>query len=136
MVHGPLRIAKGGGRGETRVLPDTANGGRVCGAVRATMVVQFAMGAMVLGQFGRGFGAAACFRMWWFAQLKLLGLLLELRQCRGVMWSRYELTELGLCALGLGGCDAVISTPLYSHLGNESVRKVDFYGLTIALTKT
>ena len=27
-----------------------------------------------------------------------------------------------------------ISTPLYSHLGNESVRKVDFYGLTIALT--
>ena len=50
MVHGPLRIAKGGGRGETRVLPDTANGGRVCGAVRATMVVQFAMGAMVLDQ--------------------------------------------------------------------------------------
>ena len=30
----------------------------------------------------------------------------------------------------------VISTPLYSHLGNESVRKIDFYGLTIALTKT
>ena len=27
-----------------------------------------------------------------------------------------------------------ISTPLYSHLGNESVRKIDFYGLTIALT--
>ena len=29
-----------------------------------------------------------------------------------------------------------IRTSLYSHLGNESVRKVDFYGLTIALTKT
>ena len=70
--------------------------------VRCPMVVQFEMGASVLDQFGRGFGAAACFRMWWFAQLKLLGLLLELRQCRGVMWSRYELTELGLCTLGLG----------------------------------
>jgi len=55
------------------VLLDTTNGGGVCGAVRATMVVQFAMGAMVLDQFGRGFGAAACFRMWWFAQLKLYG---------------------------------------------------------------
>ena len=32
--------------------------------------------------------------------------------------------------------DLNITTPLYSHLGNESVRKVDFYGLTIALTKT
>ena len=29
-----------------------------------------------------------------------------------------------------------ITTPLYSHLGNESVRKIDFYGLAIALTKT
>jgi hypothetical protein len=37
------------------------------------MVVQFAMSAMVLDQFGRGFGAVACFRMWWFAQLKLDG---------------------------------------------------------------
>ena len=27
-----------------------------------------------------------------------------------------------------------ITAPLYSHLGNESVRKIDFYGLTIALT--
>ena len=35
------------------------NGCGVCGAVRATMVVQFAMGAMVLDQCGRGFGAAA-----------------------------------------------------------------------------
>jgi len=41
------------------VLLDTTNGGGVCGAVRATMVVQFAMGAMVLDQCGRGFGAAA-----------------------------------------------------------------------------
>ena len=32
------------------------------------------------------------------------------------------------------GTILAISTPLYSHLGNESVRKVDFYGLTIALT--
>ena len=31
---------------------------------------------------------------------------------------------------------AAIWTPLYSHLGNESVRKNIFYGLTIALTKT
>ena len=29
-----------------------------------------------------------------------------------------------------------IRTPLYSHLGNESVRKIDFYGLAIALTKS
>ena len=66
MVHGPLRIAKGGGCGETRVLPDTANGGGVGVVMRATMVVQFAMGAMVfLDQFGRGFGGVACFRMWW-----------------------------------------------------------------------
>ena len=41
------------------VLLDTTNGGGVYGAVRATMVVQFAMGAMVLDQLGRGFGAAA-----------------------------------------------------------------------------
>ena len=27
-------------------------------------------------------------------------------------------------------------TPLYSHLGNESVRKNEFYGLAIALTKS
>ena len=31
---------------------------------------------------------------------------------------------------------ANIRTPLYSHLGNESVRKIDFYGLAIALTKS
>jgi hypothetical protein len=55
------------------VLLDTTNGGGVCGAVRATMVVQFAMGAMVLDQFGRGVGAAACFRMWWLPQLELYG---------------------------------------------------------------
>ena len=30
----------------------------------------------------------------------------------------------------------IITTPLYSHLGNESVRKNDFYGLAIALTKS
>ena len=45
------------------VLLDTINDGGVCDAVRATMVVRFAMGAMVLDKFGRGFGAAACFRM-------------------------------------------------------------------------
>jgi hypothetical protein len=55
----PLRVAKDGGRGGTMVLLDTTNGGGVCGAVRATVVVQFAMGAMVLDQCGRGFGAAA-----------------------------------------------------------------------------
>ena len=32
---------------EQWALLDTTNGGGVCGAVRATMVVQFAMGAMV-----------------------------------------------------------------------------------------
>ena len=32
------------------VLLDMTNGGGECGAVRATMVVQFAMGAMVLDQ--------------------------------------------------------------------------------------
>jgi hypothetical protein len=61
------------------VLLDTTNGGGVCGAVRATMVAQIAMGAKVLGQFSRGFGAIACFRMWWLPQLELQGLLLELR---------------------------------------------------------
>ena len=30
----------------------------------------------------------------------------------------------------------VITTPLYSHLGNESVHKTTFYGLAIALTKS
>ena len=29
-----------------------------------------------------------------------------------------------------------ITPPLYSHLGNESVRKTTFYGLAIALTKS
>ena len=33
----------------------------------------------VLGQFGRGFGDVACFRMWRLPQLELQGLLLELR---------------------------------------------------------
>ena len=32
--------------------------------------------------------------------------------------------------------ESSIRTPLYSHWGNESVRKSDFYGLTIALTKS
>ena len=45
------------------VLLYTTNGGGVCGAVRATMVAQIAMGANVLGQFGRGFGAVACFKV-------------------------------------------------------------------------
>ena len=59
---------------EQWALLDTTNGGGVCGAVRATMVVQFAMGAMVfLDQFGRGFGGVACFRMWWITQLELYG---------------------------------------------------------------
>ena len=52
------------------VLPGTTNGGRVYGAVRATVVVRFAMGSMVLDQLGRGFGAFACFRLWWTIQLR------------------------------------------------------------------
>ena len=34
----------------------------------------------------------------------------------------------------VGAEQAYVRTPLYSHLGTESVRKSDFYGLTIVLT--
>ena len=37
------------------------NGGSICN------------GCNGFGSIGRGFGAVACFRMWWFAQLKLFG---------------------------------------------------------------
>ena len=44
----------------------------LCGSQRVVvaMVVQIAMGAMILDQFGRGFGGAACFRMWCIIQLR------------------------------------------------------------------
>ena len=69
----PLRVAKEGGRGGTMGSSGhdkwwwsvrcsaCDNGGSICN------------GCNGFGSIGRGFGAAACFRMWWFAQLKLFG---------------------------------------------------------------
>ena len=50
-----------------------------------------------------------------------------------------EADRLLLAALWVmedSGLSGVIRTPLYSHLGNKSVRKIVFYGLTFALTKS
>jgi hypothetical protein len=86
------------------VLLKATDGDGVCGTACATMVAQFAMGAMVLGGCWLWFGAGACFRMWWLAWLRQYEFASGAEAVYGSVRTFDELIELEYYTLGLRGC--------------------------------